>query len=118
MRAAIEAHDHDGVAAAKQLVHRIDQLDIELDDLRFPLRQAVNALRNIGTRRRGKRHDYAQARQIAGSLGVVEELRVGDRLVVVEPQDADAHWLRGLSPCDARGKKGDQREKMTKVGHR
>ena len=42
--AAVEAHDHDGIALPQQFFDRIDELDVEFDDVGLPLRQAVNAL--------------------------------------------------------------------------
>ena len=87
---------------AQQFVDRIDQLHVVLDDLLLPLRQAVDAFRDVVARRHGKRRHDAQPGQIARRLGIVEELRVGDGLIVVEAEHADAHRFGVLGLSESR----------------
>ena len=48
-----------------------------------------------------------EAGKIARRLRVVEELRVRDRLIVIEPEHADAHRLRVLRRHDAAETQGE-----------
>ena len=96
MSPAVEAHDQDGVALRQELVHGIDERDLVGLDVLRPLRQLADALLDVRAAG-GIGRDHADAGQVPGGLRIVEELRERNRLVVVQPQDADLDGRR-LTP--------------------
>ena len=96
VRSPVDAHQQYDIDAAEQLVDRIDDLDSHAAHLLRIFLDSIPARRNVGASTGIGRHDL-QVLQIAGGLGIVEQLGKGDRVRGVEPDHAgpDGQSRRG-----------------------
>ncbi len=74
-------------------VFRVLRLLIEGRQLSLPAIDQRRALRIVVAANRVRRHD-AHASQISLRLRIIECLREGHRLIVVDPENADPNWRR------------------------
>ena len=115
MKPAVEAPDHDGVAEFQQLINGIDDRNarlgglwiggvlVEAEHLLLPALREQGAVGVVGADDRIS-GDHPHPREVSFRLGIVEELDVFDRLIVVHSQDPNANRLGGargrISSCN------------------